>query len=148
MKFFWAGLLLLGVTTAWAADTKVVPNEVLVWYKDTMGMYTTLIQGLDQAKDAKTTAKALQQATATVKAKKLAARYHDLEAKYPQFFGNQEDTTWVPPPEWIQVSQDYAKSLANYGMGLQKATTWMQDPAVSQAFQDFGQAMGEIGDGN
>jgi len=145
MKVLWAVLLLLGASTLLGADTKAVPNEVLSWYKDTMGMYTDLIQGLDQAKTAAATAKALKGATAAIKTKKLAARHHDLEARYPDFFDNHADTDWVPPPEWIRVSQEYSASLAHYGRGLEKATAWISDPAVSAAFQEFGAALDEIG---
>lgn len=146
MKILWAGLLWLGVTTLGTAETKAVPSEVLAWYQDTMDMYTTLIQGLGQATGAPATAQALQKATAAVKGKRLAQRYHDLEAKYPQLFRNGGDSTWAPPPEWIQVSQKYAEVLSHYGSSLQKAAAWMRDPAVSRAFRDFGQAMAELGE--
>lgn len=146
MKILWAVLLWLGVTTLASAETKVVPREVMVWYQDTMAMYAALVQGLDQAVDAKATAKVLRQATATAKTKQLAPRYRALRAQYPEFFGNNEGTDWVPPPDWIRVSQQYAATLANYGTGLQKAASWMGDPEVSQAFSDLGQTMAELGD--
>ena len=142
----WIGLLVLLVGgAAWAADVKVVPKEVLTWYDDAMGMYVGLNKGLDGAKTAADASKALKKGTSDIKTGKLAPRYKTLKAKYPHFFDSQDDTTWVPPPDWTAVAQKYGKTLSNFSQGFQKIAGWMQDESLAVALQEFSEAAGEIG---
>jgi len=130
-----------------AAETTKVPKELLTWYADSMGAYGDLVTDLDKAADAKTTAASFRKATAAVVGKKLAVRYKDLLARYPDFFKAAEsgNTNWTPPPEWVKAISDYGTAMQNYGQSMQKAMAWAQDPEVAQALQDFSDAMGDIG---
>jgi|GEM_PF-2838107 hypothetical protein len=130
-----------------AAETTKVPKELLTWYADAMGAYGDLVADIGKADDAKATSAAFRKATAAVVGKKLAVRYNDLLARYPDFFKAAEsgNTNWNPPPEWLKAIDDYGKALQNYGQSMQKALAWAQDPDVAQALQDFSDAMGAVG---
>ena len=146
MKYAFFVVLLVLVTFGVQAEVKTVPGPLKAWYADTMDMFTGLVTDLDKATTAKATASAFQKATAAIGAKKLAPRYQTIKKDYPDFFRQADsgNTTWVPPADWITLSQSYAKAMANYGTSMQKAGTFMSDPAVAQALQDFGQAMQDM----
>ncbi len=148
MKMFaLAGFLAVAVTAAVPAQVKTVPAPLISWYNDAMGMYAALLKDLDQAQSAPPVAAAFDKATATTKAKNLAARYAQMKKQYPDFFnGADSGSTWVPPADWIKISQDWGRTLQNYGQSMQKAMVYANDPAVMKSLEDFSQAMDEIGE--
>jgi len=138
-------MTLLVCGSAWAADVKVVPKDVLAWYDDTMGMYGDVSLGLDKAKNAADATKVLKKGSTAIQTLKLAPRYQSLKGKYPHFFDSKNDTTWVPPADWAVVSRKYGSAVANLGQGFQKVAAWMQDEALAAAFEEFSEAAGAIG---
>src|SRR5690349_4068137 len=129
MKMFaLAGFLATAVVLSVPAQVKTVPAPVISWYNDAMGMFAVLLKDLDQAKAAAPVAAAFDKATATAKAKNLAARYAQLEKQYPDFFKDQEGSTWVPPADWLKISENWGRTLQNYGQNMQKAMSYASDP--------------------
>ncbi len=145
MKVTLSLLALLLSCPVWAADVKVVPKDVLAWYDDTMGMYGDVSLGLDKAKNAADATKVLKKGSTAIQTLKLAPRYQTLKGKYPQFFDSQNDTAWVPPPDWAAVSRKYSSAVTSLGQGFQKVAAWMQDSALAAALEEFSEAAGAIG---
>jgi hypothetical protein len=111
-----------------------------------MGMYLGVNKGLDGAKSADDASKALKKGTSDIKTLKLAPRYQALKEKYPQFFESEEDTTWVPPPDFAETARKYSQTMEDFGQGFQKLAGWMDDASLAAAVEEFSQAAGEIGE--
>ena len=149
-KWMLSAVLVLAALSV-QAQVKTVPGPVLDWYKDTMSVLVSLKTDFDAVGSAPATAAAFDKATALVRTKQLAPRYHQLKAQYPDFFhgaGNDNAAAFVPPPGWEKTLSDYSQAMMGYSQSMQKIMPYAQDPAVVKSLQAFQQAIGEISSGS
>lgn len=148
MKKLLLTLVLGAMASLVAAEVKTVPQEVLAWYADAMVVYRDLAAAIDKADTSKEGTAAFQAATKAIGTKNLAPRYRALQKKYPELLDDDkmENTDWVPPPEWLEMIEEYSDILETYGMGMQKIAPWYEDAAFMQALEVFSEAIGEVGD--
>jgi hypothetical protein len=138
-----ACFLASGLAPVAATTYKTVPKPVIEFYNDVLGMFSAMLKELNAAKDAKAVAKAFDKASATAKDKKLSSRYQALVKQYPEFFTNPDnlDSAWVPPADWIKISEDFNRQMADYGQNAGNIMASMGTEEVLAAMERFGAVM-------
>lgn len=146
-------LCILAVSMVAAAPLKTIPTPVVELYTDMIKMIVQLNIDLGKATSAKAVAQAFDAATATVKSKKMAERYQQVQAQYPDFFQYDDDDdaefNYAALPEgWATLYAEYAQAFEEYGMSMQNLYQFVYDARVQKAIEDFGAAMESLDGSN
>ena len=135
------------VLAAWVSATsyQTVPKPVVDFYTEVMDMFSAMLKELNGAKEAKAVAAAFNRATKTATDKKFGARYQELAKQYPEFFseadGDDADSAWVPPADWIKITNDFNQRMMDYGANAGNIMSSMGTPEVLEAMEKFGTVM-------
>jgi hypothetical protein len=134
---------LLFASLASATNYKTVPKPVTEFYADVMGMFSTMLKGMNLAKEPHAVAVALNQATKTATDKKLSGRYKALAKQYPEFFATSDepDTSWIPPADWVQINTEFNQQMMDYAANAGNLMSSMGTPEVVDALEKFGAIM-------
>ncbi len=139
------GLLALPLVTLDAQEG--VPPSVKLWYRDIVGLYQVLYDDLERAADGPAVVEALKKALAREADKSLVYRYRLFSLRYPHFFrsSQEEETGWVPPPDWEKLVEEFAVVFLKAGPAMAKAEAWGRtDPEVKPVFAEFAATMDPI----